>query len=138
MEEFMTMIEKSFVLIKPDAVERNLIGKILDCYESNNLKIVALKLFKVDNSLAEKHYEEHKEKAFYDNLIKYITRSPLCAVILEGENAVEEVRRINGATDPEKAEEGTIRKRFAVNKTENSVHSSDSKTNAEREIALWF
>jgi nucleoside-diphosphate kinase len=138
MEEFMTMIEKSFVLIKPDAVERNLIGKILDCYESNNLKIVAMKLFKVDKSLAEKHYEEHKEKAFYDNLIKYITRSPLCAVILEGENAVEEVRRINGATDPEKAEEGTIRKRFAVNKTENSVHSSDSKTSAEREIALWF
>lgn len=134
----MTMIEKSFVLIKPDAVERNLIGKILDCYESNNLKIVAMKLFKVDKSLAEKHYEEHKEKVFYDNLIKYITRSPLCAVILEGENAVEEVRRINGATDPEKAEEGTIRKLFAVNKTENSVHSSDSKTSAEREIALWF
>ncbi len=134
----MTMIEKSFVLIKPDAVERNLIGKILDCYESNNLKIVAMKLFKVDKSLAEKHYEEHKEKAFYDNLIKYITRSPLCAVILEGENAVEEVRRINGATDPEKAEEGTIRKLFAVNKTENSVHSSDSKASAEREIALWF
>lgn len=134
----MTMIEKSFVLIKPDAVERNLIGKILDCYESNNLKIVAMKLFKVDKSLAEKHYEEHKEKVFYDNLIKYITRSHLCAVILEGENAVEEVRRINGATDPEKAEEGTIRKRFAVNKTENSVHSSDSKSSAEREIALWF
>ena len=134
----MTMIEKSFVLIKPDAVERNLIGKILDCYESNNLKIVAMKLFKVDKSLAEKHYEEHKEKVFYGNLIKYITRSPLCAVILEGENAVEEVRRINGATDPEKAEEGTIRKRFAVNKTENSVHSSDSKSSAEREIALWF
>lgn len=134
----MTMIEKSFVLIKPDAVERNLIGKILDCYESNNLKIVAMKLFKVDKSLAEKHYEEHKEKAFYDNLIKYITRSPLCAVILEGENAVEEVRRINGSTDPEKAEEGTIRKRFAVNKTENSVHSSDSKASAEREITLWF
>lgn len=134
----MTMIEKSFVLIKPDAVERNLIGKILDCYESNNLKIVSMKLFKVDKSLAEKHYEEHKEKVFYDNLIKYITRSPLCAVILEGENAVEEVRRINGATDPEKAEEGTIRKRFAVNKTENSVHSSDSKSSAEREIALWF
>lgn len=134
----MTMIEKSFVLIKPDAVERNLIGKILDCYESNNLKIVAMKLFKVDKSLAEKHYEEHKEKVFYGNLIKYITRSPLCAVILEGENAVEEVRRINGATDPEKAAEGTIRKRFAVNKTENSVHSSDSKSSAEREIALWF
>ncbi len=134
----MTMIEKSFVLIKPDAVERNLIGKILDCYESNNLKIVAMKLFKVDKSLAEKHYEERKEKVFYDNLIKYITRSPLCAVILEGENAVEEVRRINGATDPEKAEEGTIRKLFAVNKTENSVHSSDSKSSAEREIALWF
>ena len=132
------MIEKSFVLIKPDAVERNIIGKILDCYESNGLKIVSMKLFKVDKSLAEKHYEEHKGKVFYNSLIEYITRSPLCAVILEGENAVEEVRKINGATDPEKASEGTIRNRFAVSKTENSVHSSDSKESAEREISLWF
>lgn len=134
----MTMIERSFVLIKPDAVERNLIGKVLDCYESNGLKVVAMKFLKVEKELAERHYAEHKEKAFYDKLIKYITRSPLCAIVLEGENAIEEVRRVNGATDPEKACEGTIRKLFAIDKTENSVHSSDSKESAEREIKLWF
>ncbi|MBL4932206.1 MULTISPECIES: nucleoside-diphosphate kinase [Clostridium] len=132
------MVEKSLVLIKPDAVERNLIGKIVDAYESNGLKVIAMRLLKVSEGLAEIHYKEHEGKAFYKSLIEYITRSPLCALVLEGENAISEIRRINGATDPKAAEANTIRSLYAIDKTENSVHASDSKESALREISLWF
>lgn len=131
-------MEKSFVLIKPDAVERNLIGKILTCYESKGLKIGNLKYFQVDRTLAERHYAEHKEKPFFNELIEYITRSPLCAVVLLGENSVERVRQINGVTDPKEAEEGTIRNLYGLSKGENSVHSSDCPENAKKEIEIWF
>ncbi|MDU7885984.1 MAG: nucleoside-diphosphate kinase, partial [Clostridium perfringens] len=87
---------------------------------------------------AEKHYEEHRDKQFFNSLIKYITRSPLVALILEGEDAIKKIRALNGATNPEKAEFGTIRRRFALSGTENSVHSSDSIESAEKEIKLWF
>ena len=134
----MGMRERSLVLIKPDAVERNLIGKIIDAYESNGLKVIGMRLLKVSRGLAEIHYKEHHGKGFYDELIDYITRSPVCAMVLEGENAISEIRRINGSTNPELAAPGTIRKLYAKDKTENSVHASDCQESAEREINLWF
>lgn len=131
-------LERSLVLIKPDAVERNLIGKILEVYEGAGLKIKTIEMKHITKEFAEKHYEEHKGKHFFDSLIKYITRSPLVAFILEGEDAIKKVRTLNGATNPEKADFGTIRRRFALSGTENSVHSSDSVESANREIKLWF
>ena len=131
-------MERTLVLIKPDAVERNLIGKILTFYEDNGLKIIALKMEKISREFAEKHYNEHKVKSFFNELIDYITRSSLCALVLEGNDAVEKVREINGSTKPEKQKEGTIRKAYAKSITENSVHSSDSVEHAKEEIELWF
>lgn len=132
------MIEKSVVLIKPDGVERNLIGNIISCYEDNGLKVVELKLMKATREIAEKHYCQHKGKDFYEELITFITRSPLCAIILKGEDAVARIRQINGATSPTDAAEGTIRHRYARSKTENCVHASDTVESAKEEIALWF
>lgn len=131
-------MEKSLVLIKPDAVERNIIGEIISRYEENDLKIVDLKMKKISKEFAYKHYEEHIGKGFFKELIEFITRSSLCALILEGENAIEKVRGINGSTNPKEAKEGTIRNLYAKNKTENCVHASDSRDSAKREINLWF
>ncbi|KGN01155.1 nucleoside diphosphate kinase [Clostridium novyi A str. 4570] len=131
-------MEKSLVLIKPDAVERNIIGEIISFYERQNLKITALKLLKATREIAEQHYAEHKGKPYYEELIEFITRSPLCAMVVEGEDAIATVRKTNGNTDPSKAEKDTIRGTFGISKTENSVHSSDSPDNAEKEIKLWF
>ena len=132
------MIQKSVVLIKPDGVERNIIGNIISCYEANGLKIVELKLMKATREIAEKHYCQHKGKDFYEELITFITRSPLCAIILKGEDAVARIRSINGATSPTDAAEGTIRHRYARSKTENCVHASDTVESAKEEIELWF
>lgn len=132
------MVEKSMVLIKPDGVERNIIGNIISCYEANGLKVVELKLMQATREIAEKHYSQHKGKDFYEELITFITRSPLCAIILKGEDAVARVRKINGATSPTDAEEGTIRHRYARSKTENCVHASDTVESAKEEIELWF
>ena len=132
------MVEKSMVLIKPDVVERNIIGNIISCYEANGLKVVELKLMQATREIAEKHYSQHKGKDFYEELITFIARSPLCAIILKGEDAVARVRKINGATSPTDAEEGTIRHRYARSKTENCVHASDTVESAKEEIELWF
>lgn len=132
------MIEKSVVLIKPDGVERNIIGNIISCYEDNGLKISELKLMQATREIAEKHYCQHKGKDFYEELITFITRSPLCAIILKGEDAVARIRQINGATSPTDAAEGTIRHRYARSKTENCVHASDTVESAKEEIELWF
>ena len=132
------MIEKSVVLIKPDGVERNIIGNIISCYEANGLKIVELKLMQATREIAEKHYCQHKGKDFYEELITFITRTPLCAIILKGEDAVARIRSINGATSPTDAVEGTIRHRYARSKTENCVHASDTVESAKEEIELWF
>ena len=132
------MVERSLVLIKPDAVERNLIGKILTIYEDNNLKIVDMKLTKVSRELAEAHYIEHKGRDYYENLIAYITRSAVVAVVLEGEDAIAQVRRLNGKTNPAEAEEGTVRRLYGLATNQNSVHASDSPENAQREIGIWF
>ena len=131
-------MEKTLVLIKPDAVKRNLIGKIIDKYESCGLKIVALKMEQITKEFAAKHYSEHIGKPFYDGLVEFITSSPLCAIVLEGEDAIVKVREINGSTDPKEAREGTIRNMYAESKSLNCVHASDSKESAQREVQLWF
>lgn len=131
-------MERTLVLIKPDILERKLMGEIISIYEKTNLHITAMKIIKPDEQRAEKHYMEHKEKIFYEELMGYIMRGEVCALIIEGENAIAEVRKINGATNPEEAEPTSIRGRYGISKTENSVHSSDSKESAKREIDIWF
>lgn len=131
-------MEKSLVLIKPDAVKKNLIGKIITMYEENDLKVIALKMEKITEELASKHYEEHIGKVFYKPLINFITSGPLCALILEGESSIKKIREINGSTDPKEAKTGTIRNLYADSNRENCVHASDSIESAKREISLWF
>lgn len=131
-------MERSLVLIKPDGVEKKVIGKIISLYEENGLNISNLKLMKADRSIAEEHYSEHKDKPFFENLVNFITRSPICAMILEGEEAIKRVRELNGSTNPLEAKEGTIRNLYGNSIRENCVHSSDSNESAEREINIWF
>ncbi|BAH06561.1 nucleoside-diphosphate kinase [Clostridium kluyveri] len=131
-------MERTLVLIKPDAMERKLMGEIISVYEKKGLHITALKIVKPTIDIAKKHYNEHKGKPFFQELINFITRGEICALIIESDNAVEIVRKINGATDPQDADAGTIRGRFALSKSENAVHSSDSVESAAREIAIWF
>lgn len=131
-------MEKTLVLIKPDGVERRLVGQIISIYERKGLDITALKFIKPSKEIAEQHYIEHKEKPFFKELVNFITRGKVCAMIIEGENVVKLVRKINGATDPAEAETGTIRGLFALSKSENIVHASDSAESAAREIKIWF
>ena len=131
-------MERTFVMIKPDGVQRRLIGKVIQRFEESGLKIVAMKFLSVPNKLAEKHYEVHKGKNFYNGLIKYITSGPVLAMVLEGENAIEKVRKMVGATDPQKSMAGTIRGDFAQNIGRNIIHASDGKETAKKEISLWF
>ena len=131
-------MERTLVLIKPDAVEQNIIGKIISFYEDAGLKIIALKMEQVERKVAEEHYKKHYGKSFYNSLIEFITRSPLCALIVEGENCIDKVREINAATNPKEQKEGTIRKRYAKGITENCVHASDSIESSEREMKIWF
>jgi nucleoside-diphosphate kinase len=131
-------MEKTLVLIKPDAMKRKLMGEIISVYEKSYLHIAAIKLIKATRDMAEEHYEEHKEKPFFQELIDYITSTDVCALIIEGDNAVEQVRKLNGATDPKDADPSSIRGRYALSKSENSVHASDSIKSAEREIRIWF
>ncbi|MBR0574860.1 nucleoside-diphosphate kinase [Proteiniclasticum sp. BAD-10] len=131
-------MEKTLVLIKPDAVERNLIGKILTVYEEAGLQITALRMLQADLDLARKHYAEHEGRPYFDGLLAEITRGPLVALILEGGNAIGTVRTLNGKTNPKEAAPGTIRARFALDTSHNSVHASDSPENAQREMDLWF
>lgn len=129
-------MEKSLVIIKPDAVERNLIGDIIKIYESNKLKVIDMKMLTATKNLAQEHYAEHNGRPYFNDLISYITRSPIVVMILEGENAISKIREINGAT--KNPSDGTIRKLFALSTTENSVHASDSSDSAKREIDIWF
>jgi nucleoside-diphosphate kinase len=131
-------MDRTLILVKPDAMERNLGGAILDRLEKAGLKIVALRALKVDEALANKHYAVHAGKPFFKDLITYITSYPIIAAVFEGPNAVEVARKAMGATNPEKAEKGTIRKDFGLDLQRNSVHGSDSAANAEIEITLYF
>ena len=131
-------MEQTLSLIKPDAVERNLIGKIINVFEENNLIIKEIKKIHVDRQFAEKFYEMHKERPFFNDLCNFISSGPLVAIILEGDNAIQKNRDLMGATNPSEAKEGTIRKMFALSIDKNSVHGSDSPESAKREIELFF
>lgn len=131
-------MERTLVLLKPDAVERKLVGEIISIYERKGLYISSLKIMKTSIEIAKNHYYEHKDKSYFERLISYITRGDVCALIIEGEDAIKVVRKINGATNPLEADVGTIRGKYAISKTENIVHSSDSVESAEREIKIWF
>ncbi len=131
-------MERSLVLIKPDAVERRLTGTIISRLESLGLKLVALKMLQMDRSLAQRHYAPHRGKPFFDSLVAYISSAPIVAAVFEGEGAVEKIRKAMGATSPAQAEAGTIRKDFGLDIEHNSVHGSDSAETAEKEIRLFF
>lgn len=130
--------EKTLVLLKPDLVKRNLIGAVIDIYEKNKLTITNIKMTVPTTDIARKHYIEHQDKDFFSDLINYITSGPVVALIIEGENAISKVRELHGNTDPNTAADGTIRKLYALNKQQNSVHSSDSLESATKEINIWF
>ena len=132
------MTDRSFVLFKPDAVRRGLVGAVLSRFEAKGLSVVALQLRQVSGELADQHYAEHVDRDFYPPLRAFITSGPSVAMIVEGDQAIEVVRAINGATDGRKAAPGTIRGDFSLSNRENLVHGSDSSESAEREIALWF
>ena len=129
---------KSLVLIKPDAMARNLSTVILSRLEAAGLRLVALRMLHMDRALAERHYAVHKEKPFFNDLVDYITSTPIVAAVFEGEDAVNRIRQRMGATDPAKAENGTIRKDFGLDLQRNSTHASDSPENAAKEISLFF
>ena len=131
-------MERSLVLIKPDAMQRGLGGTIISRLEGQRLKLVALKLLHMDKALAQRHYEIHKDKSFFASLVSYITSSPIIAAVFEGEGAVEVIRKAMGTTDPVKAETGTIRADFGLDIERNAVHGSDSVETAENEIKLFF
>ncbi|MBV7273097.1 nucleoside-diphosphate kinase [Clostridiaceae bacterium UIB06] len=132
------MFERTLVLIKPDGVQRKLMGKIISCYEDKGLTISAMKMLYATNDILQQHYIEHKNKTFFNELISYLLEGKIVAMIVEGNNAINVVRKINGATDPLNADMGSIRGRFGNDKTKNLVHSSDSIDTAQRELTLWF
>jgi len=131
-------MERSLVLIKPDAIQRGLAGEIISRMEKKGLKIIAMKMLHMDKNLAQRHYAIHKGKAFFDDLVNFITSSPVIAIVLQGKNAVEIIRQMMGETDPAKAYSGTIRGDFGIDIGHNLVHGSDSLENASKEIDLFF
>ena len=131
-------LERTLILIKPDAVRRRLAGEILARIEARGFEVRAGKLLVVDRGLAERHYAEHREKPFFGDLVDFITSGPTWALVVEGEGAIATMRKTIGATNPANAEPGTIRGDLASSMPDNLVHGSDSPESAEREIALWF
>ena len=132
------MIEQTLSIIKPDAIERNLENKIKDFFKKNNLKITKSKKVKISKEEASEFYKVHQTKPFYDDLCEYLSSGTIVAMILEGENAIEKNRQLMGATDPMKAEEGTLRKMYGLSIDKNSVHGSDSISNGKIEIDFFF
>lgn len=131
-------MERSLVLIKPDAMRRGLASTIISRLESHGLKLVAIRMLHLDKELAERHYAVHREEPFFKGLVKYITSAPIIASVFEGENAIEAIREIMGPTDPAKASAGTIRGDFGIDIEQNSIHGSDSTKTAALEIRLFF
>ena len=131
-------MERSLVLIKPDAMQRGLAGIIISRLERRGLKIVAMKMLQMDKTLAKQHYAVHQDKAFFKDLVDFITSSPIIAAVFEGEKAIEAVRQTMGTTDPVKASPGSIRGDFGLDIQQNLVHGSDSAENAGKEISLFF
>ena len=134
----MSNLEQTLSIIKPDAVERNLIEEIKNEFKKNNFVILKEKKIKIEKHEAEKFYQVHQSKPFYNDLCSYLSSGPIVVMILERENAILENRKLMGATDPSKAEEGTIRKKYGVSIDKNSVHGSDSQENAKIEIDFFF
>jgi len=131
-------MERSLVLIKPDAMERGLAGVIIGRLQGAGLKLIGLKMLQMDKALAQKHYAIHKDKSFFNDLVVYIISTPIVAAVFEGDNAIERIRTLMGATDPAKAATGTIRKDFGLDIQRNATHASDSPENGEIEIANFF
>ena len=131
-------MERSLVLIKPDAMQRGLAGTIIGRLEGQGLKLIALRMLHMDRALAARHYAIHRDKPFFESLVDYITSAPIIAVVFEGDGAVELIRKAMGATDPAKAEPGTIRADFGSDIQNNAVHGSDSVETAEKEVKLFF
>ena len=131
-------MQKTLVLLKPDALQRCLVGEVISRIERRGLKIVAMKMLHMDEELAKRHYQIHKDKSFFQGLVKYITSGPIIAAIFEGENAVEVVRRTTGETDPALALPGTIRGDLALDIGRNLIHGSDSEQTAKEEIDIFF
>jgi len=131
-------MERSLVLIKPDAMQRGLAGTIITHLEKQGLKMVALKMLHLDKALAQRHYAIHRDKPFFESLVNYISSAPIVAIVFEGEGAVKVVRKAMGTTDPAQAEAGTIRGDFGLDIEHNTVHGSDSVKTAEEEIKLFF
>lgn len=130
--------QRSLVLIKPDAIQRGLAGEIISRLERKGLKIVAMKMLQMDKTLAQRHYAIHKDKAFFNELVNFITSSPIIALVFQGKDAVEIIRQTMGETDPAKALPGTIRGDFGLDIEHNLIHGSDSVENASKEINLFF
>lgn len=132
------MTERTLILVKPDAVQRLLVGKIIERYEARGLRIVGLKLVHADRALAERHYAVHRDKKFFSGLVEFITSAPLVAMAVEGPNAISVCREINGKTKPHEAAPGSIRGDWALDTGHNLVHASDAGETAQTELALWF
>ena len=132
------MIEQTLSIIKPDAVERDLVSKIKNFFEKNNLKIIKSKKVKISKEEASEFYKVHQTKSFYNELCNYLSSGPIVVMILEGENAISKNRQLMGSTDPKKAEEGTLRKMYGLSIDKNSIHGSDSIENAKIEIDFFF
>ena len=130
--------ERTFVMVKPDGVQKGVCGKVITRFEERGLKIVALKFMKVPLELAQEHYKEHVEKPFYQSLIGFITSGPVLAMVVEGDDAIDQARKMMGTTDPKKSAPGTIRGDYGLYVTKNVVHGSDGPGSAKREIALFF
>ena len=131
-------MEKTFVMLKSDGLKRGLLGEVLGRIEKMGYKILALKIQNLTKAQLDKHYNEHLDKPYFPSLVEYLTTSPVVHMVIGGENVISGIRKLNGATNPEKAEMGSIRGDLAVSMTENLIHASDSLENAEREIALYF
>lgn len=131
-------MERTLILVKPDAFGRGLTGEVISRFERKGLKLVALKLMSADEKIANEHYAEHAEKPFFGELVSFITGGPLAAMVLEGPNAVKAARQLIGATDPVEADAGSIRGTYGTEVTFNLVHGSDSEESAERETGIWF
>jgi Nucleoside diphosphate kinase len=132
------VMQRTFVMIKPDGVKRGLIGEIISRFEKRGLKIVSLKMVKMSRDIAEKLYDEHKGKSFFEELVNYVTSGPVVCMVIEGDDVVQVIRRMIGNTDPKEAPPGTIRGDYALSKSENVSHASDSIEKAQREMSLFF
>ncbi|AFZ54169.1 nucleoside-diphosphate kinase [Cyanobacterium aponinum UTEX 3222] len=131
-------MERTFIMIKPDGVQRNLVGEIIKRFEQKGFTLAGLKLMQVSRELAEKHYDVHKERPFFNSLVEFIVSSPVVAMVWQGEGVVASARKLIGATDPLAAEPGTIRGDFGIEIGRNIIHGSDAIETAQREISLWF